>query len=57
MERVRIGMKAKGNEWILQARELGREEVDENGVRSGNIVGETGIRGMAQHWKQLMTAD
>jgi len=57
MERVRIGMKAKGNEWILQARELGREEEDENGVRSGNIVGETGLRGMARHWKQLMTAD
>jgi phenylpropionate dioxygenase-like ring-hydroxylating dioxygenase large terminal subunit len=56
MDRVRIGMRAKGNEWILQARELGREEVDENGVRSGNIVGETGLRGMARAWKELMTA-
>lgn len=56
LARVQVGLKAKGDEWVLQAREFGREEVDEWGVRSGHIIGETGLRAIAREWKRLMSA-
>jgi len=48
------GLKAKGNEWLLMARGLHSETVDENGIRSGELKGETGMRGIYAQWRKLM---
>ena len=55
LERVQEGLGAKGNEWILQARNMIDEQMDDKGIRSGHLVGETGLRGFYRAWKRLMS--
>jgi phenylpropionate dioxygenase-like ring-hydroxylating dioxygenase large terminal subunit len=56
-ERVREGLKAEGNEWLQISRGLNREEVDENGIISGNSSDEVSTRAIYKEWKRLMEAE
>jgi phenylpropionate dioxygenase-like ring-hydroxylating dioxygenase large terminal subunit len=53
--RAQNGLKAKGNEWLMMMRGLHSETVDENGIRSGELKGETGMRGIYAQWRKLMS--
>jgi hypothetical protein len=53
--RAQNGLSATGNEWLMMARGLHGETVDENGIRSGELKGETGMRGIYAQWRELMS--
>jgi phenylpropionate dioxygenase-like ring-hydroxylating dioxygenase large terminal subunit len=54
MDRVREGLRATGNPWLMLARGLSRQEVDENGVRSSDITDEMPQQAMHRMWKRMM---
>jgi phenylpropionate dioxygenase-like ring-hydroxylating dioxygenase large terminal subunit len=55
-ERNQRGLQAKGDEWLVMSRGLGREETDEHGNVVGEIISETGLRAIWREWRRLMMA-
>lgn len=56
-DRVKEGLKAKGEEWLVISRGLNREETDERGVISANSSDEVSTRAIYKEWKRLMEVD
>jgi phenylpropionate dioxygenase-like ring-hydroxylating dioxygenase large terminal subunit len=54
MVRVQEGLQAKPADWVLLARGLHREKLDERGVRTCHITDEAGQRALYRQWKRLM---
>lgn len=53
-ERVREGLKAEGQEWLVISRGMNREETDERGIITGNSSDEVSTRAIYKEWKRLM---
>lgn len=53
-ERVKEGLKAEGNEWLVISRGMNREQIDENGVITANSSDEVSTRAIYKEWKRLM---
>ena len=56
MERNQIGVQAQGNEWLFIGRGIHREEKLADGGTRGQDMDENHLRGMWQHYANLMTA-
>lgn len=54
-DRVKRGLDAKANEWLVMSRGIEREKVDERGIRRGGSTDEVPIRAIYRQWKKLMT--
>jgi hypothetical protein len=54
MVRVQEGLQANPADWVLLARGLHREQLDERGVRTCHITDEAGQRALYRQWKRLM---
>ena len=53
-ERQQLALQARVNEWLLLRRGLHRERLEEGGVRTSHIADEGHIRGIWQHYQQLL---
>ena len=53
-ERQQLALQARVNEWLVLRRGLHRERLEEGGVRTSHIADEGHIRGIWQHYQQLM---
>jgi fatty-acyl-CoA synthase len=54
MERNQIGLQAKGNEWLFIGRGIHRERKLSDGSTVGHDMDENQLRGLWQHYAQLM---
>ncbi|MGG1660203.1 aromatic ring-hydroxylating oxygenase subunit alpha [Brevibacillus sp. NRS-1366] len=54
-DRVREGLRSGGEEWLIISRGMNREEVNENGVLSGNSSDEVSVRAIYKKWRELVT--
>jgi len=53
-ERQQLALQARVNEWLVLRRGLHRERLEEGGVRTSHIADEGHIRGIWQHYQQLL---
>jgi phenylpropionate dioxygenase-like ring-hydroxylating dioxygenase large terminal subunit len=53
-ERQQLALQARASEWLILRRGLHRERVEEGGIRTSHIADEGHVRGIWQHYRQLM---
>ncbi|HEV8713129.1 MAG TPA: aromatic ring-hydroxylating dioxygenase subunit alpha, partial [Candidatus Binatia bacterium] len=53
-ERQQLALQARLSEWLVLRRGLHRERLEEGGIKTGHIADEGHVRGIWQHYRQLM---
>ena len=57
MARVQLGLKATGNEWLMLARGLNRQTIDERGIRTSHVTDEMPQQAVWNGWRKVMTIE